>query len=548
MKTRSPRRAREHGRQRAARDQHRAEQIRRELALEVRDRHLVQQARDADAGVADHHVDRRRARASVAAKNASMLSASVTSSACAKARPPAASTPRATSRQRLGAPRAERDRPAERAERARDRGADARRRAGHDRRPRARSCALRAVPGREADRQRREAAHVDRVHAHDARGRRSRSRGSGAAPPRARRGLEPRERRAETEVRALAEREHGAGVAQQVVAIGIGKHALVAIGRADQQHDAIAVAHALAVQLDVARDACAPAPASSRRSAASPRPSAGSASGSASHEAALLGIAPQPVDGVAEQLGRRLVAGDDHQEEEADDLDVVEAVAVDLGGEQRAREIVARLRACVGDQLVEVAEHVHRRLHAGRRHVGHALLAVHDRVGPGAQLVAIGLGHAEHLADHVHRQLAGEVADEVAAPGCDERDRCGWLRELADARLELGDAARREAARHQRAHARVARRVHGEERHRRVRARMRRRRVERDAVAVREARDVAKAGEHVGVARQRPEAEPLVAIDRRLGAQLGVDRVRILVDLVGVGIVLAHAVSRRRRA
>ena len=50
--------------------------------------------------------------------------------------------------------------------------------------------------------------------------------------------------------------------------------------------------------------------------------------------------------------------------------------------------------------------------------------------------------------------------------------------------------------------------------------------------------------EHVGMARQRPEPEPLVAVERRLGAQRGVDRIGILVDLVGVGIVLAHAESR----
>ncbi len=72
--------------------------------------------------------------------------------------------------------------------------------------------------------------------------------------------------------------------------------------------------------------------------------------------------------------------------------------------------------AVVGDELPEVAEHVHRRLHAGRRHVGHALLAMHDDVGPRPQLVAVGLGDAEHLADDVHRELAREVLDEVAPP------------------------------------------------------------------------------------------------------------------------------------
>ena len=88
------------------------------------------------------------------------------------------------------------------------------------------------------DRQRREAAHVDRVDAHDARrldlvvGSRRSDLLERDAP------LEPRERRAETEVRALAEGQARLGVAQHVEAIGLREDALVAIGRADEQHDA----------------------------------------------------------------------------------------------------------------------------------------------------------------------------------------------------------------------------------------------------------------------------------------------------------------------
>jgi hypothetical protein len=60
-KTRSPRCRREHRRQGAARDEHRPEQVRPELALEFAGPDLVQQPREADAGVADER--RRRARA-----------------------------------------------------------------------------------------------------------------------------------------------------------------------------------------------------------------------------------------------------------------------------------------------------------------------------------------------------------------------------------------------------------------------------------------------------------------------------------------------------
>ena len=48
---------------------------------------------------------------------------------------------------------------------------------------------------------------------------------------------------------------------------------------------------------------------------------------------------------------------------------------------------------------------------------------------------------------------------------------------------------------------------------------------------------VAEALHHVGVAGQRPEAGLVVAVDRRLVAQPGVGRVRVLVDLVGVRAV-----------
>jgi len=61
-------------------------------------------------------------------------------------------------------------------------------------------------------------------------------------------------------------------------------------------------------------------------------------------------------------------------------------------------------------------------------------------------------------------------------------------------------------------------------------------------------RDINKSGEHVGMARQRPEAEPFVPIHGRLVAQLRIRRIRILVHLVGVGIVLAHGRSARRGA
>ena len=149
--------------------------------------------------------------------------------------------------------------------------------------------------------------------------------------------------------------------------------------------------------------------------------------------------------------------------------------------------------------------------------------------------------HAEQLADHVHRELAGEVRDEVAAaPLRGSASRCS--RAIApDPRLELRHAARREAARDQRAHARVPRRIHREERHGGVGVRVEDVLIEGDAVPAREGLRVLEGGEHVRVARERPEAERVVAVDGRLVAQRAVDGVGVLVDLVGVGVVLDHA-------
>ena len=48
---------------------------------------------------------------------------------------------------------------------------------------------------------------------------------------------------------------------------------------------------------------------------------------------------------------------------------------------------------------------------------------------------------------------------------------------------------------------------------------------------------VAEPLDHVGVAGQRPEAQLVVVVQRRLVAEAGVGRVRVLVDLVGVRVV-----------
>ena len=96
-----------------------------------------------------------------------------------------------------------------------------------------------------------------------------------------------------------------------------------------------------------------------------------------------------------------------------------------------------------------------------------ALVAVADKegeVGQAAQHRPIGTGNADEFRDHVHRDLAGEVGDEV-----ERAVRKGWLQvldgDLSHPVLELGHGPRREALVGELADPGVLGRIHGEERH-----------------------------------------------------------------------------------
>ena len=168
--------------------------------------------------------------------------------------------------------------------------------------------------------------------------------------------------------------------------------------------------------------------------------------------------------------------------------------------------------------------------------VVHPLLPVHQDVGQPAHLGPVRRRDAHQLGDHVHREQAGEVGDEVERAGLEGRAEVGDG-QRPDALLHGRHPARREALADDGAHAGVPGRVHGEERHGAVGVGPEGGRVEGDAVGVRVVVHVAERREHVGMARIGEEVEVLVVEDRRLRPQAGVGRIGVLVDAVVVGAV-----------
>ena len=258
---------------------------------------------------------------------------------------------------------------------------------------------------------------------------------------------------------------------------------------------------------------------------------------------ALLGVLGEQVCGVADELRGRLVARDDEEEAEPQQLRVGERLALLLGRDQHTQEVVAGLIPAFGDEAVEVAVEGRRSREAGRGDLVGVGFAVEERVGRVAQRVLLDIGNAEHLADHGHRQQCREVADEVDLAGAREgRDQRARAR--PDRFLESRHARRRERATDQRAQLRVAGWIHLDD----VRFDALAERLDGDALRRREGAPVVGGRAHVVVARQCPEVAPRVEVRGCFVAQAPVDRVRIFVDLVRVRVELerglhAHAVG-----
>jgi hypothetical protein len=176
---------------------------------------------------------------------------------------------------------------------------------------------------------------------------------------------------------------------------------------------------------------------------------------------ALVGVEGQIVREVADQLHGRLVAGDDQQEAEAQQL-IVREQPVALGFDQETEHVVSRRSAVLGDPLVEVGVDVEKALLAGLGNLVDAIVPQHQRVGTVQQEVSIPRRNREQLADHRHGQQAGEVRHQVRVPGAGKaRDEA--LGQRADGAFEFEDAAPGPAPVDDGAHTAVVRLVHAHE-------------------------------------------------------------------------------------
>jgi hypothetical protein len=133
---------------------------------------------------------------------------------------------------------------------------------------------------------------------------------------------------------------------------------------------------------------------------------------------------------------------------------------------------------------------------------------VHDGIGPAADHVLVALWHTKQPAEHRHRQAGGVVADDVDPPRRQVRLE-QLARELAEGALERRDCGAREEPVRQVSQTRVIGRIGvDEERQLSLEG------LERRALRARKDPVVARRREAVDIARQRPEAVPLVVVGR----------------------------------
>ena len=167
--------------------------------------------------------------------------------------------------------------------------------------------------------------------------------------------------------------------------------------------------------------------------------------------------------------------------------------------------------------------------------------AIEDGVGVAAQLFAGLHREPEHLGDHHHRQVGGELGDDVdlTLVACAVEHAGGDVAHLG---LEVGDRPRGEEARHELAVPAVARLVAADEHVVALVVAL-----DGHAVARHEGAGVEVRAEHVVEAGERPEPDLLVLVHGRFVAQPLVRGVRVGLDVTCERVVLHGRLPLERR-
>ena len=360
---------------------------------------------------------------------------------------------------------------------------------------------------------------------------------------------------------ARAEGDMAVGLAAGIEAVGLGELRGIAVGRTDADMDVGAGRQPLAADLEVGRQAAVAELVGALEAqpfldAALQQP------GVLAQPPQLVGKAQQRVDRVADQVGRRLVAGVQQEDAVLHQLLVAQPLAVDFAVDQRAQHVavVGRPPAALGHEAVEIGREfgdrrIARRLAlAGRRRA---------RARPGWRANSGGRARARPAARPACRRSPrpGRRKAKSSTRSMRPLSAC-WAEQPVDhgldARLQVGERARREGRRQELAHARVQRRV-VEHQAGRVMAIERRADAELGAelgllvgahagVAVAD-RDVGVAREEdaaVGQALQRREAAQRVIVGERIVEEGGLERRQVEAPGEGLGLVRRAARSGPR--
>lgn len=130
----------------------------------------------------------------------------------------------------------------------------------------------------------------------------------------------------------------------------------------------------------------------------------------------LVRVGEQRHDGVAEEVGSRLVAGEQQQERRRDEFSLRQLAALVPGGDQRAEQVLRGVCPLAGDEPAEVVSQRLLGVLNGRPVLLRATpgrAAGPDHVGQLEEPRALRGRHPQQLADHGHWEWQGEVVHQV---------------------------------------------------------------------------------------------------------------------------------------